>query len=586
LRSLAQRLAHLASPVPEVVNPTPPAYRVGDQTNFWVSNTDTLEHFLITATLRAQTAHAQLWVENEYPIDQDALEQAARYFEEHIYPTDRAMFGSEWSPGVDNDVHLILLHTHDLGSSILGYFSATDEFSRLVNPYSNEREMFYLNLDYLQPDTPSYYSTLAHEFQHMIHWAHDRNEDSWVNEGLSTLAELVNGYGRQNAIFLFPEQPDMQLTTWPEEGTGIHYEASYLFMTYLWERFGDEAIRALVDEPRNGEAGVEATLARLGYSMSFSDLFADWVIANYLDDPTVEDGRYSYRSLDMPSLSLAATHHFYPVHETGTVHQYGTDYIELEPHKGRANYTDFRITFQGSFTVPLVPTAPASGRCFWWSNRADNSDMTLTRAFDLRGLSQATLQFQLWYDIEEGWDYAYVEISTDGGQTWDILSGRHTTTYDPNAYSFGPAYTGCSGGSCPPQWVQEEMDLTPYVGQEVLLRFEYVTDDAVNKVGLALDDITIPELGYRDDVEGASDWQAQGFVRTDNTLPQRFLVQLIEMGDRTRVRRMKLDDAKRGELTLNSLGTQVERAILVISALAPLTTEEAQYEYAIVPLRK
>ncbi|HIC94134.1 MAG TPA: hypothetical protein EYP09_07780, partial [Anaerolineae bacterium] len=186
---------------------------------------------------------------------------------------------------------------------------------------------------------------------------------------------------------------------------------------------------------------------------------------------------------------------------------------------------------------------------------------------------------------------AYIEVSTDGGRTWDILPGRYTTDTNPTGNSFGHAYTGKSGvegrdsETEEPIWIKEEVDLTPYVGQEVLIRFEYITDDAVNHVGLCVDDIAIPELGYFYDVEeGEGGWVAEGFIRTDNVLPQRFLVQLIELDSEPRVRRMELDQRQEGRLVVRGLGEEVERAVLVVSGLAPVTTELASYEYSIVPV--
>jgi hypothetical protein len=240
--------------------------------------------------------------------------------------------------------------------------------------------------------------------------------------------------------------------------------------------------------------------------------------------------------------------------------------------------------------VKLVPNDPHSGKYFWWSNRGDSSDTTLTRAFDLAGLSQATLKVWLWYDVEEDWDYAYIEVSTDGGQTWDILKGQYTTDTNPNGNSFGHAYTGKSGPvDEAPDWVEEEIDLTPYVGRKILLRFEYVTDDAVNHAGFCVDDIAIPELGYFHDADTSAElstgsneqWVAEGFIRTDNILRQWFLVQLIELGPDVKVRRMELDEAQTGRLVVEGLGREVERAVLVVSGLAPVTTELASYEYSI-----
>jgi len=125
------------------------------------------------------------------------------------------------------------------------------------------------------------------------------------------------------------------------------------------------------------------------------------------------------------------------------------------------------------------------------------------------------------------------------------------------------------------------VDLSPYAGRKVLIRFEYITDAAVNLSGFALDDIRIPEIGFMDDGEqGDNGWQARGFIRTNNTLPQRFIVQLIERGRETRVRRLPLAEDQTGRWDIQ-LGGDVSEAILVISAIAPVTTEVAPYEYSI-----
>lgn len=91
-------------------------------------------------------------------------------FENKTYPLNREYFGSEWTPGVDNDVHVSVLNARDLGQSVGGFYSAADEYSHLVNPYSNEKEMFYIaaNRAEMQPNSSLYDGTLAHEFQHMI----------------------------------------------------------------------------------------------------------------------------------------------------------------------------------------------------------------------------------------------------------------------------------------------------------------------------------------------------------------------------------------------------------------------------------
>jgi len=591
LLALAIRFGRVTGPVEPVVNPTPPRYELGDKEVFWITDQDAKTHFTATATLRYITPHLYMWVEEGFRVDQKALEKSALRFENRIYPTNRYFFGSEWTPGVDNDPHLHVFNGRVPG--VGGYYSSADEYPRLANPYSNEKEIFYINLNNATPGTDYYDGILAHEFQHMIHWAVDRNEDTWVNEGLSELASFLNGFDVGGVDLAFSRTPDTQLTSWaiiPSQA-GPNYGASYLFMTYFLERLGEEALRELARNPANGVQGFEAVLAPRG--LSFDELFADWVVANWLDRPE-EDERYGYRDLDPPSPMADQVHKSYPVRRATTVHQYGTDYIELWGQE------ELLVRFKGSTVAHLADVRPHSGRYMWWSNRADDSDITLTRAFDLEGVDSATLQVWLWYDIEEDWDYAYIEVSTDGGKTWTILPGLYTTDYNPNGNSFGHAYTGKSGARqsrlfpvslsvvAPdrPHWVRESIDLTPYVGQEVLIRFEYVTDDAVNHPGLFVDDIAIPELGYFDDVEsGEGGWEARGFIRTDNLLTQRWLVQFIEYGEEgISVRRMEIEDGK-GEMRVGGVRKEVGRlAVMAVSALAPATTELASYEYEVIPV--
>lgn len=581
-RLLALRLRSNATDIPIVVNATPPVYQVGDKQQFWISNSDTQEHRQITAELKYMTAHVAMWVEQGVRFNQRDLEASARRFEEKTYPTNREFFGSEWTPGVDNDVRLHILHARGLGENVAGYYSSADEYSRLVNPYSNEREMFYISADSrnARPNSDFYDGTLAHEFQHMIHWANDRNEDSWVNEGMSELASYLNGFDPSGADYVFMMQPDTQLTTWGNpsiEDVSEHYGASYLFMVYFLERFGEELTKAVVASPFNGIHGFNDALEKAGRPERFDDIFADWLIANYLDAPEADsNSRFGYRSIDLFQIAVDETHRRYPVSDRSSVSQYGADYIRL---RGSGAVT---IKFAGDTEVMLTNTAP-QGTHAWWSNRGDQSNSTLTRAFDLRGLSSATLTFSAWYDIEEGWDYAYVSISTDGGNRWQILRGRYSTDHNPVGNAFGPGWTGISGSDTTPKWVKEQVDLTPFVGKEVLIRFEMVTDDAVNHAGLMIDNIAIPELGYADDGEsGAGGWEAAGWILTDNTVTQRWLVQLVEIAKNRNLtlQRMIVGPDGRGQLTIADLGA-LNEAILVISGLAPVTTEPALYSYEI-----
>lgn len=521
----------------------------------------------VPATLRYVSERAYFYLADGVEASDEELAEAARAFDEEIYPKVTAALGREWSPGIDRDPHIAILHA-DLGQAVGGYFFGSDEYPRAVSPLSNQREMVYLDDSLLPVGSAAYRSALAHELQHLIHHYHDPDEETWVNEGLSEVAAgLVGGNSFQNA---FLKEPDSQLTTWEQDrSNAVHYGASNLFFLYLLQRAGGTAAAAdLVRQPADGIAGVEAFLAERGVAASFLELFGDWLVATYLDQ---DEGIYGYRDAETaldPSATLEG-----PAEGSDTVHQFAADYLKVSLPSGDAVFS-----FEGDPTVPVLANQPHSGSGQWWSGRGDAIDTTLTRELDLTGLTSASLTFWTWFDIERWYDYGYVEVSSDGGRSWQILPGRHTTSDDPLRQAYGPGYSGRSGGETP-AWVEESIDLTPFAGRRVLLRFEYVTDDSLNAPGWAIDDIAVPELGLLDGAEEDGPWEAAGFQRLARPLPQRFLLRVIEQGQQTTVRDLPLDGANRAEIRLSGFGQGLETAVIVVAAASEGTTELAGYRY-------
>ncbi|MGC9521717.1 MAG: hypothetical protein ACP5HG_07525 [Anaerolineae bacterium] len=604
LHELAIRFLGVPPDTPRVAATTSPDYPVGTVKTFQVSNLDEDQNFEIEARLMYKTDHVYMWVEEGLSIDQGDIEEAAKLFEEHTYPTNREFFGSEWTPGVDGDPHLSILHARNLGRTVAGYFSSADSYVKAVREDSNEMEMFYIHVSRgTEIGDPFYNGVLAHEFQHMIHWYNDRNETTWLNEGCSELAmELANRtypgsamvYDVGGSEYAYLDNPDTQLNTWPEVGeTGsasAHYGASYLFMSYFLDRFGEEATKALVAHDANGMESVDMVLQEeLGLEMTHQDLYADWVLANLINDPDVGQGQFAYSELGNLDPAIDETFRRttqYPQERRMTVQPYGVDYIEVE---GREPLT---FQFNGSAQTRVMDTDAHSGRYLWWSNREDESDTRLTRIVDLTDAQEAALSFWGWYHIEEDWDYAYVVVGTtdegtipadlnDTAIQWTILDdpGLGCTTSNPNNGNLGCGLTGQSGG-----WQQLTADLTEFAGQEIALTFEYITDAAVNQAGLALDDITISvdgEMIFSDDSESESEgWIPEGFVRHANVLQQGWLVQIVSFGEETTVSRALTGDGAAGEWTI-PLSPQADRAVIAISALAPFTTEPAVYEYTL-----
>ncbi len=574
---LAHRLRGLPVGTPRDAPPRQEPLPVGDRQTFQVvslPNTGEARRVpprsdAVAATLRLVTPHAYLYYGDGLEVDEEKLEQAGQRFEE-VYAWISETFGHERSPGVDGDPHITVLIASLQNAG--GYVSADDGYPRAASPLSNEREMVYLDASIALPADENYARVLGHELQHLVHYGSDPDEEMWVQEGLSETAETMG----KDLNYLergFLSDPDIQLNAWDPEGFNApHYGASGLFFRYLLERAGGPAtIRDLVAEPGDGIAGIEAFLSRHLPGVSFVDLFADWAAANHLD---LDTGPYGYPDASVQaatSQSLSG-----PAEGEGSVHQFAADYIEVKPAGGDAVFT-----FDGAATVGVLPSAPHSGHGLWWSNRGDAIDTTLTRELDLRDLPSATLTSWTWYDIERWYDYGYVEVSTDGGDTWQVLSGRHTTEGDPLRLAYGPGYTGASGGGEEPAWVEESIDLTPFAGQRVLLRFEYVTDSGLNTSGWAIDDIAVPELGWVDDAESDGGWEAQGFRRLEGPLPQRFIVRVIEIGNETRVSDVPLDANNHAEIRLPGFGAGVTKAVILIAATTDGTTEPAPYRYSL-----
>ena len=572
LIALTKRLKKVTQPIPTVVNATPPSYKVGDQRVLWIADQPNKKNFTSTATLRYVTPHVYAWAQNGERLDDAALKKSTDVFENKIYVTDRQFFGSERSPGLDNDTHVNIFNGNVPG--VGGYFSSADEYPSVVNQFSNQGNWFYINTRDVRPGTSDYEGVLAHEFQHMIHWNQDRNEDTWVNEGLSELAMRLNGYSVGGSDNAFVRDPDIQLDAWRDDPSASvpHYGASFLFQAYFLSRFGDKMMQQVVHEPANSIPGYDNVLNSNRAGVKFDDVFQDWLVANVLNDNTLDNKRYAYSDLrNKVTIKNSAAN--YPFNQTLDVHQYAGQYIDLRP-RGAGNYA---VNLQGATAVKIANADPHSGQYVWYSNRGDDSDMTLTRSFDLKAVNKATLDVWLWYDIEKDFDYAYVEVSADNGATWDTLKGVHTTTTNPNGNNFGEGFTGRDG-----HWYEEKFDLTPYAGKPVRVRFEYVTDDAFNATGMLVDDISIPELNYQDDVEnGDGGWQADGFVRVNNFLPQQWSVQLIKFGRQTSIDKLPVDASGRAQLTLQNFGGDISRAILVISGLTPVTTETATFTVSI-----
>ena len=342
---------------------------VGDTMTFWSWNLSVMppQWIRVPSTCRAVGDSCYIFVaDNQWNVhmNQANVDTVLQHFEHHtltdtshgIVQLDVENFGTI-PDELDHDRHVYIFYSAlgSFGSSVFdGYFSAynemTEQQAQGQGAHSNEVEMFYMTCYPLPPAAPARLSVLAHELEHMIHWNMDPDEDTWVDEGCAEVAMWL--YGLPDPITGFPSNPDDNLLVWDQQWTD--YIETYLFMMYLHDQYGGaDMIRTLVAEPLNGQWGVEQALHDQGYSdVTFSDVFVDWTIANFMDNTTYGNGIYGYYSIDLPTFACVV-HSSYPVPQVGqTVNPWAADYYKFQ------NGYNLEVVFDGAddtqYGLPVV----------------------------------------------------------------------------------------------------------------------------------------------------------------------------------------------------------------------------------------
>ncbi|MEK9659390.1 MAG: hypothetical protein VW450_05545 [Chloroflexota bacterium] len=523
---------------------------VGSARTFNVVDVNALDTFSMPTHLAHVGQHALWYVADDITVDPAALATSARAFDEQVYPQVLALFGERLAP----PGRIVIVSGRIPG--VGGYFSAADTLPTAVYAQSNQRVGVFM-ASAGGVSGASFLGTLAHEFTHVLQWRADPSEATWLTEGQAEYAARALGLGAL-PFDSYLREPQAGLAVWPPAIADAlpSYAAASLFARYLAEQVGEAALPRLLAEPADGFDGIEAAIP----GASFEALYAGWLVANL-----VGQGPFGYRE-PTPSVTVDQTVSREGEGQ-GTVQQTGGWYLGLDPVSG-----PLTVRFTGTATTPVIPGGAHSGEACWWSGNGEGRDATLTRALDLRGLRTATLRFWSWQDIEEGFDGGYVAVSADAGNSWQALGGSGTRPPGTLGLELGPMLTGATDG-----WIEERVDLTPYAGAQVLVRFEYLTDEAVEQSGWCVDDIAVPEAGFFDDAETDGNWQAAGFVRVGEAgARQHYLLRLVEgAGEAASVRTVEVNAANAATFT-------VERpAVLVVGAWAPGTGERAAFTVAV-----
>jgi hypothetical protein len=112
-----------------------------------------------------------------------------------------------------------------------------------------------------------------------------------------------------------------------------------------------------------------------------------------------------------------------------------------------------------------------------------SSQVNLTNAI------KARLTFYARWALEANYDYVQVQASIDNGATWSPLCGKYTVEGSNFQMPGEPLYEGFQTS-----WVQEEISLDDYIGYNVLIRFQLVSDGFLEYDGFYFDDFTVSKI--------------------------------------------------------------------------------------------
>ncbi|MDE2997510.1 MAG: hypothetical protein OXU79_00355 [Gemmatimonadota bacterium] len=307
-------------------------------------------YYLTTTTCRLKGERCYIFVEDVIwggsrvtPAALTSLTRAfdrstPRYPDRGIYSIDTEIFGPPPDADGDPRIVIVLLDIMDnsLSGTILGYYDTANQAAPVG------REILYIDSDPLDLNSDLARATLAHEFQHMLHWNGDPDEDKWVDEGCAEYAELACGYrkttGEVARHFLgvpnLLKSPAPNLQVPPNTGLTdaaswsggdflpFLFDQTFLLTTFFAQRYGDTAVARLVAEPENGIDGFNRALEDVGAEERFEQFWSAWAAAVYVND----DGGLGYRALSLGPISRDTV--AVPADDLGGALQlWGIDYV-------------------------------------------------------------------------------------------------------------------------------------------------------------------------------------------------------------------------------------------------------------------
>lgn len=570
--------------------------------------------------LVAETDGSELWVQADLsypegdPREQPMVtcEQAAYLldeFDNNMYPVETDFFGAPnfhdgtnslleawgyFDPGTfynENGRQVVLVsnfideayYDPTYPNYIAGFYSPSFEayFDRNIMSIDSHDWLNRVGPDGSRPYL--YESVFAHEYQHLLHDDYDSDEITWMNESLSMFAEYLTGYVvNEDNYTTFQELPENSLVAWGDQGGEeivADYGMVFLYQMYLYEKFGQEFIQAEFHNPDNGITSVNSTLAlnKKWRKYNFAELYHDFSVA-VLIDSSQNKYKYGFKLLDV-GIDIGTPDAPNPeAYDTPGAPPWGADYIWITGNPKKFN----KLVFNG-VDLSQSPTPWTSDGDWLYSGTGDEVDNWAI--FETAG--GGVLSFDTIWDLEDYWDFAFVQVSADGGLTWTSLAdneGYATFEHDPDAYPTAVEnLPGLTSYITAP--VTLTYDLSAYAGQDILVAFRLVTDWATHYTGWYIDNVYVDGTLISDGTDASIFKDISELFPINNDFTVTFVgVRGKGKWARYQVHTMRLDgDTEEGMIALRRVMGWSDNAVMIVTFDAPEGYNKyADYSYEIV----
>lgn len=251
----------------------------------------------VEATVAGEGKEVRVYLDRHTPdsgLAVGLVDEIIRLLDDEIIPHSRTFLGEH--ADIDGDGKLAVLVTPWLGrlcggkTSLNGFVRSNDFLAGIEAPFGNHGDIIYLNSK-LSPGA-ALKTLLAHEYTHAVCFSRRlanpkraplADEEDWLNEAIAHVAENFHRSDWSNLnqrIASFLKAPGKsplvvrdyyRAGLWRDPGCR---GATYLFLRFCVNQFGESLLRDLVESPASGRKNLERATG-----VPFAEIFRNWTIA-------------------------------------------------------------------------------------------------------------------------------------------------------------------------------------------------------------------------------------------------------------------------------------------------------------------